>query len=189
MQKVIEDGYRKARKHSGSFSVVTQSVNDLELFGRVGKVIFANSSFKFFLQADDIEKARSTGILDYGDFELALLKSVKQNRPRYSEIFMDTPFGKGVARLAVDPFSYYIYTSAPDDNKRIETVMQQKGISYEKAIKEILGSNGKNGNAQQMTALEQIKNTLGNNGDHRDMHPTTMIDKIRESLGRYGEIS
>ena len=138
MQKVIEDGYRKARKHSGSFSVVTQSVNDLELFGRVGKVIFANSSFKFFLQADDIEKARSTGILDYGDFELALLKSVKQNRPKYSEIFMDTPFGKGVARLAVDPFSYYIYTSAPDDNKRIETIMREKGIPYEKAIKEIL---------------------------------------------------
>jgi conjugal transfer ATP-binding protein TraC len=59
IQKVIEDGYRKARKYSGSFSVVTQSINDLELFGRVGKVIYSSSAFKFYLQADDIEKAKN----------------------------------------------------------------------------------------------------------------------------------
>jgi conjugal transfer ATP-binding protein TraC len=28
---------------------------------------------------------------------------------------MDTPFGTGVARLVVDSFSYWIYTSAPDE--------------------------------------------------------------------------
>jgi conjugal transfer ATP-binding protein TraC len=138
IQKVIEDGYRKARKHSGSFTVVTQSVNDLELFGRVGKVIYSSSAFKFYLQADDIEKAKNAKIIDYGDFEIALLKSVRQNRPKYSEIFMDTPFGSGVARLVVDPFSYWIYTSAPDDNKLIETIMKERHLSYEGAIEEIL---------------------------------------------------
>ncbi|MGD0235582.1 MAG: TraC family protein [Syntrophorhabdales bacterium] len=142
IQKVIEDGYRKARKHSGSFTVVTQSINDLELFGRVGKVIYSSSAFKFYLQADDIEKAKNAGIIDYGDFEIALLKSVRQNRPKYSEIFMDTPFGSGVARLVVDPFSYWIYTSAPDDNKLIETIMAEKSPTYEGAIEEILKREG-----------------------------------------------
>lgn len=145
MQKVIEDGYRKARKHSGSFSVVTQSANDLNLFGRVGKVIYSNSSFKFFLQADDTEQARKMGIIDYGDFEISLLKSVKQNRPKYSEIFVDTPFGRGVTRLAVDPFSYYIYTSAPDDNKLIEDIMREENVPYERAIEILLERTHKNG--------------------------------------------
>jgi conjugal transfer ATP-binding protein TraC len=145
VSKVIEDGYRKARKYSGSFSVVTQSVNDLELFGRVGKVIYSSSAFKFYLQADDIEKAKSAKIIDYGDFEIALLKSVRQNRPKYSEIFMDTPFGTGVARLVVDPFSYWIYTSAPDENKLIETIMERQGLSFEEAIEEILRKTDESG--------------------------------------------
>ena len=87
------------------FNVVTQSATDLELFGRVGKVIYSNSAFRFFLQADDIEKAKKDGVLDYGEFEAALLKSVRRNRPKYWEIFLDTPFGTGVARLVVDDFS------------------------------------------------------------------------------------
>ncbi len=148
IQKVIEDGYRKARKYSGSFSVVTQSINDLELFGRVGKVIYSSSAFKFYLQADDIEKAKNAKVIDYGDFEITLLKSVRQNRPKYSEIFMDTPFGSGVARLVVDPFSYWIYTSAPDDNKLIETVMERQGLSFEGAIEEILRRTGESSQHQ-----------------------------------------
>ena len=136
--KIIEDGYRKARKHSGSFNVITQSATDLSLFGRVGKVIDANSAFKFFLQADDIEKVMRDGVLEYGEFEAALLKSVRRNSPKYSEIFLDTPFGTGVARLVVDDFSRYLYSSSPDDNQRIEAVMEEKGVGYREAIEMIL---------------------------------------------------
>jgi conjugal transfer ATP-binding protein TraC len=136
--KIIEDGYRKARKHSGSFNVITQSATDLSLFGRVGKVIDANSAFKFFLQADDIEKVVRDGVLEYGEFEAALLKSVRRNSPKYSEIFLDTPFGTGVARLVVDDFSRYLYSSSPDDNQRIEAVMEEKGVDYREAIEMIL---------------------------------------------------
>ncbi len=128
--------------------MVTQSINDLELFGRVGKVIYSSSAFKFYLQADDIEKAKNAGIIDYGDFEIALLKSVRQNRPKYSEIFMDTPFGTGVARLVVDPFSYWIYTSAPDENKLIQTIMERQGLSFEDAIEEILRRTGESSRHQ-----------------------------------------
>ena len=55
---------------------------------------------------------------------------------------MDTPFGTGVARLVVDPFSYWIYTSAPDENKLIETIMERQGLSFEGAIEEILRNTG-----------------------------------------------
>jgi len=78
------------------------------------------------------------GVLEYGEFEAALLKSVRRNSPKYSEIFLDTPFGTGVARLVVDDFSRYLYSSSPDDNQRIEAVMEEKGVDYREAIEMIL---------------------------------------------------
>ena len=47
---------------------------------------------------------------------------------------MDTPFGCGVSRLIVDPFSYYAYTSDADEIAEIET-MVQGGLSYVEAIR------------------------------------------------------
>jgi len=133
LMTVIEEGYRKARKYLGSFSVVTQSILDLESFGRVGKVIRGNSAFKFFLESEDFELAHKSGLIDYDDFTRKLLKSTKSNKPNYSEIFIDTPYGKGIMRLLVDPYNYYIATSDPRDNRHIEDLHRQ-GMSYADAI-------------------------------------------------------
>lgn len=139
LKSIIEEGYRKARKYHGSFAVVVQSDLDMIRFGDVGKVIYGNSAFKFKLESSQYNKAKQDGLLDYDDFVMKILTGVRSNKPKYSEIFIDTPFNLGVVRLCVDPFSYYVYTSDPRDYIRIENIMQQKGISYAEAIKEILG--------------------------------------------------
>ena len=72
---------------------------------------------------------------DYDDFTMRILKSTKSNKPKYSEIFMDTPFGSGVGRLAVDPFSYYVFTSDASEIAEIED-MVDGGVSYEDAIRD-----------------------------------------------------
>ena len=133
IKEVIEEGYRRARKYRGSFSIVTQSLLDLKLFGEVGDVINANSDFKFFLESTDFDKAKQEKTINYDDFTMKLLKSVGSNRPKYSEIFMDTPFGAGVARLVVDPYNYYVYTSDPVDNAKVENIVKEKGVSYAEA--------------------------------------------------------
>jgi len=137
LKEVIEEGYRRARKYGGSFTVVTQSVLDRKAFGSVGDVISSNSAFKFFLESEDFEKARAEKLVDYDEFKMNLLKSVKTNKPRYSEIFMDTPFGTGVARLVVDPFSYYVYTSDAKEISEIEALVDG-GMSYDQAIREMV---------------------------------------------------
>lgn len=137
MKSVIEEGYRRARKYNGSFTIITQSILDLKQFGNVGDVIRGNSEFKFYLESADFEKARREKLIDYGDFEMDILKSVKSNKPKYSEIFMDTPFGVGVARLVVDPYSYYIYTSDAREIAEIES-MVDGGMNYEEAAKEMV---------------------------------------------------
>jgi conjugal transfer ATP-binding protein TraC len=137
LKGVIEEGYRRARKYGGSFTVVTQSILDLKQFGSVGDVIRSNSAFKFYLESSDFDRAKQEGLIEYEGFALRILKSVRSNKPKYSEIFMDTPFGQGVARLAVDPFSYYLYTSDAAEIAEIESLVDG-GMSYGEAIKDMV---------------------------------------------------
>ena len=141
MNEVIEEGYRRAAKYNGSFSVITQSILDLKRFGKVGEVINANSAFKFFLESADFEKAFTEKLIDYDPFIMRILKTLKSNRPKYSDIFMDTGGGVGVARLMVDPWSYYVYTSDPDEIVEIERLVEG-GMSYEDAISEMAKRRG-----------------------------------------------
>ncbi|MDH5543684.1 MAG: TraC family protein [Nitrospinota bacterium] len=129
----IETGYRRARKYGGSFSIITQSVLDLKKFGNVGEVIYGNSAFKFYLESTDFVKAKKENIIHYDDFIIDLLNSVKSNPPKYSEIFFDTPSGKGVGRLLVDMFTYYAFTSKGSEIAEIEAKVKE-GMSYEEAI-------------------------------------------------------
>ncbi|RMG01674.1 MAG: conjugal transfer protein TraC, partial [Nitrospirae bacterium] len=136
---IIEEGYRKARKYHGSFTVVIQSDLDMLKFGGVGKVIYGNSEFKFKLESPDYEQARKEGILDYDDFTMRVLKSVKSNKPKYSEIFIDSKtLGMGVVRLCVDSYSYFVYTSEAKEYMEIERIVEQKGVSYAEAIEEMV---------------------------------------------------
>ncbi len=133
LARIIVEGYRRARKYGGSFITITQSLLDLAMFGGVGQVILSNSAYKFLLQSGDFENARSKKLIDYSDFVMKLLKSVRSPKPRYSEIFIDSPVGMGVARLLVDAFSYYLYTSATEENAAIEALVR-KGMSYSEAL-------------------------------------------------------
>lgn len=137
MREIIEEMYRRCRKYGASSAIITQSLLDLKAFGSVGDVIRLNSPYKFYLESTDFEKAKQENLLDYDEFTMMWLKSIKSNKPKYSEIFMETPFGFGVVRLAVDPFSYYVYTSSAEEISEIESMVDQGGMSYEQAIGEM----------------------------------------------------
>jgi len=133
----IEAAYRMSRKHNGSITVVTQSILDMKQFGSVGDVINSCSPYKIFLESPDYPRARKEGLIDHDDFTLKLLASLKSMRPNYSELFIDSPFGRGVARLSVDPYSYYLYTSSGDEVAEIEKLIDG-GMSYDAAIREMV---------------------------------------------------
>ena len=77
------------------------------------------------------------GLIDYDDFTIELLKSVKSNPPKYSELFFDTPFGIGVARLVVNDYAYFIYTSKAGEIAMIEQMVGD-GKTYHEAIQEMV---------------------------------------------------
>jgi conjugal transfer ATP-binding protein TraC len=133
LAEAFGQGYRRARKYQGSFGIVLQSMNDLMLFGGTGQVILENAATRFLLQGSTYDKAVENKILDYSGFVLDLLKSVRNHKPHYSEVFIDSPLGLGIARLVVDPFSYWINTSAPQEVAAFEAKLAQ-GLSPLDAI-------------------------------------------------------
>ena len=138
LAEAISQGYRRARKYRGSFGIILQSMNDLLLFGGTGQVILENAATRFLLQGSTYDKAVDNKILDYSGFVLDLLKSVRNNKPNYSEVFIDSPLGLGIARLVVDPFSYWINTSAPDEVAAFEALVRA-GRSPLEAVCELAG--------------------------------------------------
>lgn len=122
---IIEEGYRRARKYHGSFGVVLQSILDTQSFGSIGEVLLNNAAYKFYLEGKDYSKAVEQGILNYKGLSVDLVESIKNNKPRYSEMFLDTPLGKGCARLAVDPWTYWVNTSAGDEVAKYEALIRQ----------------------------------------------------------------
>ncbi len=138
LAEAFAQGYRRARKYQGSFGIVLQSMNDLTLFGGTGQVILENAATRFLLQGSTYDRAVENKILDYSGFVLELLKSVRNNKPNYSEVFIDSPLGLGIARLVVDPFSYWINTSAPSEVAAFEALIRA-GRSPLEAVCELAG--------------------------------------------------
>src|SRR3546814_3135114 len=89
LAEAFEQGYRRARKYQGSFGIVLQSMNDITLLGGTGQVILENAATRVLLQGSTYDRAVESKILDYDGFVLDLLKSVRNNKPNYSEVVID----------------------------------------------------------------------------------------------------
>ena len=134
--KIIEEGYRRARKYSGSTGIVTQSPRDILSFGAAGKVILANSPFRFWLESSDYIAAVKEGVLEYSGLLLDLATTVRNHRPYYSEVLFDTPFGAGVGRLCTDRWTYWNYTSTGHEVAKFKALLG-RGLSAREAIDQL----------------------------------------------------
>lgn len=136
--KFIETGYRRVRKYNGAMVTITQGLNDL--YGTpCGQAVAGNSDFLFLLQqkAESLAAFRASQKIALDDFSFELLRSVHTMPGMYSEVFIHTPQGRGVGRLIVDPFSYYLYTTTPSEVVKVEHYLDQ-GLSITEAIEKCL---------------------------------------------------
>jgi conjugal transfer ATP-binding protein TraC len=138
----IEHAFRRFRKYGGSCIVITQGVNDLYQ-NKVGQAIAENSAFTLLLgqKAEAIDAIKENKRLSLGDGGYRILKTVKSYKGHYSEIFMLTPRGAGIARLTVDAYSLLLYSTAPEDVQAIRNYTVT-GMAQDKAIKQVLKDRG-----------------------------------------------
>lgn len=105
--------------------MVTQQVTDFE--GRTGEAIRANAPNRLFLQQTPETVLAMEKLLDLSPEEKALLGQVRTVKGRFSEMLVLSTETRGVARLSVDALSYWITTTDPRDNLRLEALVRERG--------------------------------------------------------------
>jgi hypothetical protein len=105
--------------------MVTQQVSDFE--GRTGEAIRANAPNRLFLQQTPETVLAMEKLLDLAPEEKALLGKIRTVKGRFSEMLIQSTETRGLARLCPDSMSYWISTSDPKDNLRLDALVQEKG--------------------------------------------------------------
>jgi len=138
----IETGYRRFRKYGGSAIVITQSVNDL-YNAKSGRAIAENSANMLLLgqKSDAIEMVKKENRLSMSDFGFSVLKTVHTNPGKYSEIYIISEQGQGVARLIVSKHKQLLYSTKAQDVHDIDAYRQQN-MSITEAIGAVLRDRG-----------------------------------------------
>ena len=121
----LEDVLRTYRKLNAAALMVTQQVTDFE--GRTGEAIRANAPNRIFLQQTPETVLAMEKLLDLSPEEKALLGKIRTVKGRFSEMLIQSTETRGVARLCPDALSYWISTSDPKDNLRLEALVREKG--------------------------------------------------------------
>ncbi len=145
MDDFIEQAYRRARKYDGSIILATQGFDDIfdpksGGLSSAGKVIIANSPWKFFLTQTEtsINMLIKSGVFNLDEVEENILKSIHTNKGQYSEIFIITPDEYKVPnRLIMNKFFYYVTTTDPKDKAKIAKYKEQ-GLTHIEAIKQLI---------------------------------------------------
>ena len=136
--RFIETGYRRFRKYNGAAITITQSLNDL--YSSPSGVAIAENSANLYLlyqKPETIESIKRQNRLMIGDGGYTFLKSVHTVTGQYSEIFFVTSYGVGIGRLMVDKYTKLLYSTHPDDIKKISERIS-RGMTTAEAIEDIL---------------------------------------------------
>ncbi len=139
VQGFIENVARTARKHRLALVVLSQQITDLD--GETGRAILAQMSTKVCLYQDPDAIPAAARLLQLSSRETELFKTLRTVPGTYSELFLRTPYGSGVARLVLDPLTYWIMTSDMGDRKLLDTLLEKartRGLSEREGLRQAL---------------------------------------------------
>jgi conjugal transfer ATP-binding protein TraC len=139
---VVEEAARRARKYGGALGTATQSADDYYGSSQM-EAAFNCSDWVFLLRQkkESIEMLDRKGRLTMDESKKRLLNSLRTEPGAFSELYISSPVGEGVARLALDPATHLLFSNKLDDNEPIDHLRAQ-GYSIDDAIKEVLRSRG-----------------------------------------------
>ncbi len=137
--RFIENVSRTARKFRLSLVILSQQITDLE--GPSGRAILAQASYKVCLYQDPDVIRVAKDLLGLSDREAQLYGTLRTHAGVYSEFFVKSPYGSGVARLAMDPLAYWVTTSDMADRTYLESLVEKaraSGSAGREALREAL---------------------------------------------------
>lgn len=134
----IESGYRRARKYGGAFITGTQGIDDYYK-NAAAEAALINADWMFLLRQkqESIKALESKGRLALSESMRSLLATVNTEAGRYSEVFVHSPIGSGIGRLALDPYTLLLSSSRSEDFIAIRAKMRE-GLSIAEAVSQVL---------------------------------------------------
>jgi len=142
MAAVVEEAARRARKYGGCLGTATQSADDYYGSPQM-EAAFNCSDWVFLLRQkrESIEMLDRKGRLTMDEGKKRLLHSMRTEPGVFSELYVSSPVGDGIARLVLDPATHLLFSNKLDDNAPIDALRRQ-GYSIDEAITEVLRSRG-----------------------------------------------
>lgn len=138
----IEEGYRVARKHGGSFMTITQKISDYYT-SETAKAAYANSDFKVYLRQDpgELAEAEAKGHVSNSGGKVDVIKSLETIQGKYSELAIDSPSGLAALRFTVDPVTEKLYSTKAEEVDYIREA-EARGIHIFDAVQELIRRGG-----------------------------------------------
>jgi conjugal transfer ATP-binding protein TraC len=150
---VVEEAARRARKYGGSLGTATQSADDYYGSAQM-EAAFNCSDWVFLLRQkpESIEMLDRKGRLSMDEPKKRLLNSLRTEPGVFSEVYISSPVGEGVARNILDPATHLLFSNKLEDNAPIDELRAQ-GLGIDEAIAELLRRRGHHGMNDGMKAL------------------------------------
>ena len=139
---VVEEAARRARKYGGALGTATQSADDFYGSAQM-EAAFNCSDWVFLLRQkpESIEMLDRKGRLSMDEPKKRLLNSLRTEAGVFSELYISSPVGEGVARNILDPATHLLFSNKLEDNAPIDELRAQ-GLSIDEAITELLRRRG-----------------------------------------------
>lgn len=139
---VVEEAARRARKYGGALGTATQSADDYYGSAQM-EAAFNCSDWVFLLRQkpESIEMLDRKGRLTMDEPKKRLLNSLRTEAGAFSELYISSPVGEGVARNILDPATHLLFSNKLEDNAPIDALRAQ-GRSIDEAITELLRQRG-----------------------------------------------
>lgn len=115
----IEEVFRTFRKYFASAIAISQDIDDFAK-SKIAGAILPNCSIKWVLMQQQSDPVRIKEALDLNDNELNLIKSLYQDKGRFSEAFLIAQKNRVVAVIESTPLEYWIATTDPKDLAAME---------------------------------------------------------------------
>lgn len=116
---LLENVYRVGRKYRLSTASISQAVSDF-VNSKVASAILSNCSVKWLLSQGQIDFAQLKEVLSLNENEIELIKSLRQDKGKFSEAFLIAQDARAVAVIEATPLEYWIATTDPRDLAAIE---------------------------------------------------------------------
>ena len=140
--RVVEEAARRARKYGGSLVTATQGADDYYSSKQM-ETAFHFSDWVFLLRQkpESIELLEANHRLVLDDAKKRLLNSLRTEPGVFSEMYVYSPMGEGVARLILDPYTLLLFSNRHEDNMAID-LRRARGMSIDEAIADVLRERG-----------------------------------------------